>query len=81
MWRVIAILVVLGLLSGCSETPERSAERKARQLNADASALVRFRCVDGYLFVERQAYEGVGLAQFWETGADGQPRPRVCGGE
>ena len=81
MWRVIFVLLALGLLAGCSETPEETVERKDAQMCVDASGLVNFRCVDGYLFVERYTGHGVGLAQFWELGSNGQPRPRVCGGD
>jgi len=83
LWKVFVVLVVLGLLSGCNETATERAARVAEEQNTDATNKVRFRCVEGYLFVERHTRisgEGLGLAQFWEIGANGQPRPRVCGG-
>lgn len=85
MWKVIVMLVVLGLLSGCHESPEQTAERVAEQQSRDASDKVNFRCVEGYLFVERYSMGGysggIGLAQFWEIDALGNPRPRLCGGK
>ena len=82
--RYFIAMIVLGLLSGCQETEKETAARVAEQQAVDASNKVNFRCVEGYLFVERYRMGGyaggIGLAQFWELGPDGQPRPRVCGG-
>lgn len=82
--RIFLGLSLLGLLTGCEGmTPEEQQAEIIAMQNRDASADVNYHCIEGYLFVgkERSVHNGigVGLAQFWEVGPDGQPRPRVCG--
>lgn len=78
MKRVLFLIATLCLI-GCSETPEEKSERVRQEQNKDATFRVNFRCVDGYLFVQKEGYREYSISQFWEIGPNGQPRPRVCG--
>lgn len=77
MWRVIVVLIVMGLLSGCGDS-----RREAQSMGhygvgySDAHRI----CVDGYEFLWITGDRKGGLAQFWEIAPNGQPLPRVCGG-
>lgn len=81
MWRVFVVLIVLGLLSGC-EGPnvERVSPLEDVVLRLPGGDYASLICLDGHVFVVVDGYETVAFVQFWETGADGQPRPKVCGG-
>ena len=80
MWRVIFVLVVLGLLSGCEHLEKNVRERDAAIPLPFGGRMHRM-CIDGYEFLATDVYHGVTLTQFWEVGSNGQPRPRVCGGD
>lgn len=80
MWRVIVALVIMGLLSGC-DSLEKNIEDRNTAIPLPFGGRMHRMCIDGYEFLATDVYHGVSLAQFWELGADGQPRPRVCGGD
>lgn len=80
MWRVIFVLLALGLLAGCDSLEEAVHERDTAIPLPFGGRMHRM-CVDGYEFLASDMYHGTNLVQFWELGANGQPRPRVCGGD
>lgn len=79
MWRVIFVLLALGLLSGCDNL-EKNVEEKSTAIPLPFRGRMHRMCIDGYEFLATGVCAGANLVQFWELGADGQPRPRVCGG-
>lgn len=80
MWRVFVALVIMGLLSGC-EHLEKNVEEKSTAIPLPFYGRMHRMCIDGYEFLATDVHRGTNLVQFWELGADGQPRPRVCGGD
>lgn len=80
MWRVMFVLLVLGMLSGCDSLEKTRLEKDAAIPLPFEGRMLRM-CVDGYEFLATDLFNGAGLVQFWEVGSNGQPRPRVCGGE
>lgn len=80
MWRVIFILLILGMLNGCDSLEKIRLENNAAIPLPFTGRMLRM-CVDGYEFLATDLFNGTGLVQFWEVGSNGQPRPRVCGGE
>lgn len=80
MWRVIVALVIMGLLSGCNDMKNFKEENSAAIPLPFGGRMHRM-CIDGYEFLATGVRVGANLVQFWELGADGQPRPRVCGGD
>lgn len=88
MWRVMFVLLVLGMLSGCESKNHNKGEGDAPSVRAVLAHyggpgwndLYRV-CLDGYEFALTRDVESVSIAQFWEVGSNGQPRPRMCGGE
>lgn len=80
MWRVIFVLLALGLLSGCDNL-EKNVEEKSTAIPLPFYGRMHRMCIDGYEFLATDVYHGTNLVQFWEVGVDGKPRPRICGGD
>lgn len=80
MIKPVILLCTALCLVGCEKTPEEKTEYLKREQNKDATFSVKFRCIDGYLFIQKEGFREYSISQFWEIGQNGQPLPRVCGG-